>query len=172
MNVWALTKINYGLYIVSSTNGSKINAQCANTVFQVTSEPVRIAICINKQNLTHEYISKSGVFSISVLSQETPFNLIGRFGFRSGRDFDKFQGINYKIGKTGSPIVIDYSLAYMECKVVKSMDAGTHTLFVGELVDADILKEGTPMTYDYYHRVVKGKEPRTAPTFIKEKKEV
>jgi len=172
MNVWALTKINYGLYIVGSSDGSKINAQCANTVFQVTSEPVRIAICINKQNLTHEYISKSGVFSISVLSQETPFNFIGRFGFRSGRDFNKFQGINYKIGKAGSPIVIDYTLAYMECKVVKSMDAGTHTLFGGELVDADILKEGIPMTYDYYHRVVKGKEPRTAPTFIKEKKEV
>jgi len=172
MNVWALTKINYGLYIVGSTNGSKINAQCANTVFQVTSEPVKIAICINKQNLTHEYISKSGVFSISVLSQEAPFKFIGKFGFRSGRDFNKFQGINYKIGKTGSPIVIDYSLAYIECKVVKSMNVDTHTIFVGELVDADILKDGTPMAYDYYHRVVKGKEPRTAPTFIKEKKEV
>jgi len=171
MNIRALTKINYGLYIVGSTNGSRINAQCANTVFQITSEPVRIAICINKQNLTHEYIVKSGAFSVSVLSQETPFKFIGRFGFRSGRDFDKFEGIDYKIGKTGSPIVLDYTLAYMECKVVKSMDIGTHTLFVGELIDADILKEGTPMTYDYYHKVVKGKEPETAPTFIKKKRE-
>lgn len=171
MNLLALRKINYGLYIVGSQNGNRINAQCANTVFQVTSEPVRIAICINKQNLTHEYIIKSGVFSVSVLSQEAPFEFIGRFGFRSGRDFDKFEGINYKTGKTGSPIVLDYTLAYMECKVVKSMDIGTHTLFVGELIDADILKEGTPMTYDYYHRVVKGKEPKTAPTFIKREKE-
>lgn len=167
MNTKALHYFSYGLYIVSSINDHRSNAQIANSAFQITSDPVRIAISINKQNLTHEYIEKSGIFAVSVLEQEAPMKFIGNFGFKSGRDIDKFDGINYKNGKTSVPIVLDYSLGYIEAKIINKMDVGTHTLFVGEAVDIDVVKDGIPMTYDYYHKVKKGLSPKTAPTYIK-----
>ncbi len=169
MNKAALYKISYGMYVVASKKGEKFNAQIANTVFQVTSDPMQVAISINKTNLTHEFIAGSGVFTVSVLSTETPMTQIGKFGFRSGRDIDKFEGTNYKIGVTGAPIVTDNALAFIECKVVKSIDVGTHTIFIGEVVDADVLTQGEPMTYAYYHLVKKGKSTKTAPTYIEDK---
>ena len=97
MNNRTLHKISYGLYIVSSKKGDKLNGQIANTVFQITSEPPTIAVSINKGNLTHDYIAQSGVFTVSILSEQAPMELIGKFGFKSGRDIDKFAGIDYKI---------------------------------------------------------------------------
>jgi len=171
MNLSALTKLSYGLYIVATKDGEKINGQVANTVFQVTSEPIKVAVALNKLNLTHEMVSKSGKFSVSVLTQETPFTFIGKFGFKSGRDINKFENVNYKITVNDLPVIIDYTCAYIECKVVNSLDAGTHTIFVGEILDADILSEKTPMTYEYYHKEIKGKTPKTASTYLKEEKE-
>ena len=168
MNKKALHKISYGLYVVSSEKDGKYNGQIANTVFQITSEPVMIAVSLNKQNLTHEYVSHSGKFSVSVLAQNTPLKFIGRFGFKSGRDIDKFDGVNYKKGVTGVPIVLDYAVAYLEAEVVSSIDVETHTIFIGKVVDADILLEEPPMTYDYYHKVKRGTAPKTAPTYIEE----
>src|SRR4030042_2388698 len=109
MNTKALYEISYGVYVVCSVNGDKMNGQIANTVIQVASEPPTLAVSINKDNLTHEYIKKSGVFTASILCQETPLSFIGNFGFKSGRDINKFEGVNYKIGTTGAPIVIDYA---------------------------------------------------------------
>jgi len=170
MNLKALYKLGYGLYVVSSARGDKINGQIANTVFQITSEPAAIAVSINKTNLTHEFIKESKVLAVSVLSQDTPLSFIGRFGFKSGRDIDKFEGISHKKGETQAPVLIDNSLAYLEAKVSQQLDVGTHTIFVGELVGADILKEGEPMTYAYYHQVKRGTTPKTAPSYIEEKK--
>jgi len=170
VNLKALHKLSYGLYVVSSVKGDKVNGQIANTVFQITSEPPTIAVSINKTNLTHEFIKESKVLAVSVLSQDTPLSFIGRFGFKSGRDMDKFEGISYKKGETQAPVVIDNSLAYLEAKVSQQLDVGTHTIFVGELVGADILKEGEPMTYAYYHQVKRGTTPKTAPSYIEEKK--
>jgi len=171
MDLKALQKIGYGVYIVCSKDGDKINGQIANTVFQVCSEPPMVAVAINHNNLTHEYITKSGVFTASIIEQETPLSFIGQFGFKSGRDVNKFQGVNYRIGETGAPIVFDHTLAYMEAKVVSRTDVGTHTLFVGQVVAAEVLKEGEPMTYAYYHLVKRGATPKTAPHYIDEKKE-
>jgi len=98
MDLKALYNISYGIYVVSSKKENRINGQIANTVFQTTSEPATIAVCINKENLTHEFITESKVFSVSVLEQETDMKFIGKFGFKSGRDEDKFKGVNYKIG--------------------------------------------------------------------------
>lgn len=168
MNHEALYKISYGLYIVSSHLNGRPNGQIANTVFQVTSEPVMVAACLNRQNLTHEYVSRSGVFSVSVLEKETPMTFIGRFGFRSGRDFDKFEGIDFFWGKTGAPIVREHSIAYIEARVIERMDVKTHTLFIGEVVDADVLAEGEPLTYADYHYLKKGKTPKTATVYFKE----
>jgi len=167
LNLEALYNISYGLYVISSRKGDKFNGQIANTVIQVTSEPPTIAVCINKQNLTHEFINASKVFTASVLSKDTPLSFIGRFGFKSGREVDKFKDVNYKLGETKAPIVLDHSLAYLEAKVVNQVDVGTHTIFVGELIGADVLKEGELMTYAYYHQVKRGTTPKTAPSYIK-----
>lgn len=171
MNTKALYNITYGLYVISSRKGEKFNGQIANTVIQVTSEPPAIAVCINKQNLTHEFIKESKAFTSSILSRDTPLSFIGHFGFKSGREMDKFKDINYKLGETKAPIVLDHSLAYLEAKVVNQVDVGTHTIFIGQLVGADVLKEGEPMTYAYYHQVKRGTTPKTAPSYVEERKE-
>ena len=170
MNQKALYKLGYGLYVVTSKRGDKLNGQIANTVFQITSEPPTIAVSINKKNLTGEYIKDSRVFVVSVISQDAPLSLIGQFGFKSGRDVDKLSGINYKLGQTGAPIITDSTTSYLEAKVSKEMDVGTHTIFIGEVIDGDILNEKPSMTYEYYHQVKRGTTPKTAPSYIEEKK--
>ncbi|MFC1620821.1 rubredoxin [Candidatus Omnitrophota bacterium] len=162
-----LHNIGYGMYIVASNKGDSLNGQIANAVIQITSDPVTVAVSINKQNLTHEFIEKSGRFSVSILSENAPLNFIGKFGFKSGRKEDKFKGIELKKLSSGCPVVMDYSLGYLGAKVVNKLDCGTHTLFLGEILESEILKTGTPMTYAYYHQVKRGTTPKTAPTFIK-----
>jgi ferric-chelate reductase [NAD(P)H] len=166
MNLNALHKLVYGMYIVGSHKGEKLNGQIANTVFQITSELATVAVSINKSNLTHEYIKASRVFSAAVLCQATPLPYIGGFGFKSGRDVDKLKGVNYKVGQTGSPIFLDNATAYLEAEVIQDVDVGTHTIFIGKVVAAEILTEDPCMTYEYYHQIKRGTTPRTAPTYI------
>lgn len=170
MNKAALHKISYGLYIITSGQEGKGNGQIGNTLFQVTSEPATVAISINKQNFTHELIKLSRRFTVSILSQEAPMTFIGLFGFKSGRDVNKLTNVKTRQGTMGVPIVIDYSIGYLETEVIQEMDCGTHTIFIGRVVDADITGEAKPMTYDYYHKVKGGKAPKTAPTYIGEEK--
>lgn len=169
MNLKALYKLSYGLYVVTSVKDGKLNGQIANTVFQTTSEPPTIAVSINKTNLTHEFIKESQVFAVSILAQDTPLSFIGHFGFKSGRDIDKLANINYKTGETGAPIITDHSLAWLEARVTEEVDVGTHTIFIGELVGAEVTRDGEPMTYAYYHLVKRGTTPKTAPSYIVEK---
>ncbi|MFH0806893.1 MAG: flavin reductase [Elusimicrobiota bacterium] len=166
MELKALYKISYGIYIVSSKKGDKFNGQIANTVFQVTAEPPTIAISVNKQNLTWEYIKESKVFTVSVLSKDTPMPFIGTFGFKSGRTIDKFKDVKYKSGLNGAPIVLDFAIGCFEAEVINSLDVGTHTIFVGKIIGAEILSENEPMTYTIYRDVKGGKSPKTAPTYI------
>lgn len=168
MDAKALHKISYGMYVVSSKRDGKFNGQIANTVFQTTAEPPTIAVCINTQNLTHEFIQESGVFTASILTKETPMAFIGHFGFKSGRELDKFKGINYKVGITGAPVVLDNAIGYLEAEVISSMDAGSHTLFIGKVVDSAVIDGEEPMTYAYYHEVKRGKSPKAAPTYVAE----
>jgi ferric-chelate reductase [NAD(P)H] len=163
-----LQQISYGVYIVSSRKGDKLNGQVANSVFQVTSEPPEVAASICKQNLTHEYIRESGVFAVSILSTETPMKFIGIFGFHCGREIDKFEHINYRVGKTGSPIVLENAIGYIECEVIGSLDAGTHTVFLGKVIEAEQLNSDEPMTYAFYRKIKGGLSPKAAPTYIKE----
>jgi len=172
MNRIALHKISYGMYVVTSGKRDNCNGQIANTVFQATSEPATIAVCINKQNFTHEFIRESNIFAVSVLSKNAPLAFIGHFGFKCGRDIDKFKGINQKIGETGAPIVLDHAIAYIEAEVIKEVDGGTHTIFIGKVVDAEILTDNEPMTYAYYHKIKRGVTPKLAPTYIKEERTV
>lgn len=168
MDPFALYKISYGLYIVSSIKGDILNGQIANTVTQVTADPIQVTIALNKLNLTHDYIRESGVFSVSILAQTAPMSLIGTFGFKSGRDINKFEGVEYKIGQTGAPILLENSVAFLEAEVTGEMDVGTHTIFNGKVIDAQKFNEHEPMTYAYYHQVKGGKSPKNAPTYIKE----
>lgn len=168
MDTKALHMISYGMYIISSRKGDRINGQTANTVIQVSSDPPVISVCINKGNLTHEYIEESEVFTVSVLSQDTPLKIIGGFGFKSGRDADKFEGVDYKLGETGAPVVLANTLAYLEARVIDSIDVGTHTIFIGEIAAAEVLAEGEPMTYAYYHLVKRGATPKSAPSYHKD----
>ncbi len=165
MDQRALHKLSYGVYIVTSGKEDKCNGQIANVVFQVTSQPPTIAVAINKQNFTHEHIKNSNVFAVSVLSKNTPLQLIGNFGFRCGRDADKFEGVKFKNGKTGTRVVLDHAIAYLEAEVIKEVDAGSHTIFIGNVVDAQVLNDEEPMTYAYYHEVKRGATPKTAPTY-------
>jgi flavin reductase (DIM6/NTAB) family NADH-FMN oxidoreductase RutF len=170
MNLNALHKIGYGMYIIGSHKGEKLNGQIANTVFQISSEPPTVAVSINKQNLTHEYIKDSRVFSASVLCQAAPLPFIGGFGFKSGRDTDKLKGVNYKVGQTGAPVFLDNATAYLEADVIQDVDAGTHTIFIGRVVTAEILTEEPCMTYEYYYQVKRGTTPKTAPSYIAKEK--
>jgi ferric-chelate reductase [NAD(P)H] len=166
MDLSALYKLSYGVYIVGSRKGDKVNAQTANSVMQISSEPATVAVSINKKNLTHEYIKESKVFSVSILTENTPLPFIGNFGFKSGRDIDKFKDIKFKAGQTGAPLVLDNTNAVMEAEVVGDIDAGTHTIFLGKIVASETLNNNPVMTYAYYHEVKKGTTPKTAPTFI------
>jgi ferric-chelate reductase [NAD(P)H] len=167
MDLKALFKLSYGVYVVTSKRNDSINGQIANTVFQVTSEPPTVGVSINKSNLTHEFIKQSKVFAASVLCQETPLTFIGNFGFKSGRDTDKFKSINYKIGDTGAPVVLDNAVSYLEARVTKEIDVGTHTVFIGEVAGADMVAEHkASMTYDYYHQIKGGKTPKAATTYL------
>ena len=165
MNTKTLHKISYGLYVVCSKKGQHYNGQIANALFQVTSEPPTIAVSINKENLTHEHITESKALTISVLSEKTPMTFIGNFGFKSGRDIDKFKNITYMMGTTKIPIVTDYSLAYIEVKVIDKIDVGTHTIFIGNVIEGDIITDDKQLTYEYYHKVKGGISPKTAPTY-------
>ncbi len=162
-----LYNIGYGMYVVSSNKGNLLNGQIANTLFQITNEPITVTVSINKKNLTHEYMDSSKRFSASILEQETPLSFIGKFGFKSGRTEDKFKGTKFIKLASGCPVVIENTLCYIEAKIINQFDCLTHTLFLGEMTDSKILKTGKPMTYDYYHQVKRGMTPETAPTFIK-----
>lgn len=161
----ALTSISYGLYVVTSRDGDRRNGQIANAVMQVTGAPCRVAVAIARANLTHDFIAASRVFGVTVLNEETPLPFIGRFGFKSGRDGDKLEGVGYKLGETGCPLVTDYAVAVLDARVVDAVTLDTHTVFVGEVVAAEVVAEGKPLTYEFYHQIKKGKTSRNAPTY-------
>lgn len=146
----ALDKITYGLYVVSSINGSKYNGQCCNTLFQLTSKPLRVAVCLNKNNLTHEYVMKSGVFAVSLLGADQR-DAVRHFGYQSGRTIDKFASIDAIDGKNGCPILKE-CLAYIEATILpeKTVDVGTHTLFVADVTAGRMVADQAALTYSSY----------------------
>jgi len=172
MDINAFFKVTYGLYLVCSKDGNKFDGHVSNTVFQVTAEPPQFVVASHKNNLTSEYIRKSRLFSVSVLQQDVTIEFIGPWGFKSGKETDKFRGVSYKTGVTGVPVVLEKAVAYLECEVVDEIDTGTHILFVGKVADAKILDHyHQPLTYSYYREVIKGLSPENAPTYLGDKHE-
>ena len=167
----SLFKLNYPMCIICSGDGQKSNGCIVNSVFQLTPEPPMLAVSLNKKNLTHQYICDSRVFSISILAESTPMDFIGRFGFKTGRDIDKLEKINYKTSITGSKIVLDNAVAVIEAQVTEAIDVGTHTLFIGRIVACETIDaQKIPMSYTYYREVKGGRTPRSAATYIEQTK--
>jgi flavin reductase (DIM6/NTAB) family NADH-FMN oxidoreductase RutF/rubredoxin len=170
LDLESLFKLSYGMCILSSKEGDKLNGCIVNTVFQLTPEPPMVAVSVNKQCLTHQFISTSKVFATSILSEAAPMSFIGRFGFRSGRDINKFERVKYRLGATGAPIVLENTVAFLEAELTQSLDAGSHTLFVGRIIFCETLDDNAyPMTYAYYRDVKHGRTPKSAATYIEVK---
>lgn len=156
--------LSYGVYIVSCKINEKYTGCTINSIMQITSSPATIALSVNHENYTHTCIDESKEFAISVLSEESNPLTIGTFGFRSGRDIDKFNAIPYEL-IDNLPIIKD-ACAYLICKVINKIETATHTIFIASVENGDILNKINPMTYAYYHNVIKGNSPKTAPTYI------
>ena len=170
MNYEALFKLSYGLYIVSAKHGDIKNGYIANTVFQVTAEPPQLAISCSKDNFSEKLIRDSGKFSVSILRENADSSLIGNFGYKSGREINKFIGIDYFVSSEDIPVVMDNCVAWFTCEITQIVDVDTHTLFIGRIINNDLLSAKKPLTYDYYRNVKKAKSPKNAPTYIDESK--
>lgn len=166
MNPNAFRKLSYGVYVISSWDEGRPTGCTANSVMQITSEPATVAVSINHDNYTNGCISRSGRFAVSVLSETSDPSIIGTFGFQSGKTVNKFDSVEYE-QKANLPVVKD-SCAWIVCEVIDRMETATHTVFLGKVVDADEQGAGEPMTYAYYHKVIRGKSPKNAPTYLPE----
>ncbi len=162
----AFYRLSYGLYIITSeVDGVAAGCVC-NTFQQVTSEPMQVSVALNKQNATTDAIRASRRFAVSVLSQDAGMELIGRFGFHSSKDVDKFADIAVGRDEAGMPYVAEQSVARFSAHVVHELDLGSHILFVAEVDEAATLDAGDPMTYAYYHLVKGGKTPPKASSYL------
>ena len=164
----AIQKFSYGLFVLTARSGDKDNGCIINTAAQLTSSPNRINIAVNKANFTHDMILNTGVFNISVLAEDTSFDTFKRFGFASGKDADKFEGFleNTARSANGLLYVTAGTNAFMSAKVIEAHDYGSHTLFVAELTEAEVLRDEPSVTYAYYFEHIK---PKPQPKIEEEK---
>ncbi len=170
MKYKAFHKLSYGLYIITSEFEGNKSGYIANTAFQITSSPAKLAISSHKDNATSDIILKSKNFSVSVLKKDVDTSLIGEFGFMSSRDFDKFGKIEPEVKISGAPIVTDQSVAWFDCKVVGQVDVGSHILIIGEVLECDVISNEEVLTYSYYREKYKMLAPKNAPTYIEKDK--
>ena len=158
INQKALHNITYGLYVLTAREGSKDNGCIVNVVAQVTDTPLKIVVSVNKKNLTHDMIYRTGELCVSMLSDKAPMYVFEHFGYQSGRDVNKFEKCPEAHRTTNGLLYIPkHTLAYMAGKVVNKVDMGSHTMFVAEVTEANVLAEGNAMTYAFYQSNVKPK---------------
>ena len=163
MNTKALYNLTYGVYLMSAKDGGKDNACIINTAVQVANNPTRISVAAIKGNLTHDMIVKTGKLNLSALSVDAPFSLFEHFGMKSGRDVDKFATFSdVARSENGLLYLTKYATAFLSLNVVESHDLGSHTLFIGELVDAEVLEKAENCTYGYYQTVIKASATKPA----------
>ena len=154
----AMFSLSYGLFVLTARDGAKDNGCIINTVTQLTDTPKRISIAVNKANYTHDMIKKTGVFNISVLSNDAPFAMFQRYGFQSGRDVDKFAGVQGMARATNGVYYLPYCTnAFISARVTQTIEFETHTLFIADVTEARQLSEVPSMTYAYYFANVKPK---------------
>lgn len=164
MDAKVMQKIGYGLYVLTARDQNRDNGCIINTLTQVTSTPMRVSITVNKANFTHDLILRSGKFTVSMISQEASFELFKRFGFSSGRDTDKFEGFSHtKRCENGTLAITDTCNSYLSGAVFHSIDLGTHTMFLADITEGEVLSSAESATYAYYHKSIKPRpEAKTA----------
>ena len=167
MNTKIFRDMSYGVYVTATLDGERPVGCITNSIMQITSEPATIAVSVNHNNYTNSCIEKTGKFAFSILGENSDPGLIGTFGFQSSKDVDKFAAVDYEVAEE-MPVIRD-SLGYVVCRVINKMETSTHTVFLGEVIAAETYdKKDNAMTYSYYHKVVKGKSPKNAPTYLPE----
>ena len=151
----ALFKIGYGLYVVTCREGEKDNGLIVNTVSQLTDNPVQVAVTVNKSNYSHGMIERTGKLNVNCLSVEAPFKVFEAFGFRSGRDVDKFADCNPNRSENGLVVLPRYINAWLSLEVERYVDLGTHGMFICRVTEEKVVADTESMTYAYYHANVK-----------------
>ena len=165
MDKKAMYKLSYGLFVLTSADGDRDNGCITNTAIQVTSEPNRIAIAVNKANFTHDMMLKHGKFNISIISQKASFDLFKRFGFQSGRDVDKFEGFSgWDRALNGIAYIKEGTNAFITAWIEQTVDLGSHTLFIAAVTDMEVLDDAPSATYEYYQSNIKPKPQVPAKT--------
>lgn len=163
----ALFKLGYGLYVVTTNDGEKDNGCILNSVMQVTNVPNKVAVAINKQNYTHDIVMKTNKLNVNCIAESAPFSLFQNFGFRSGRDADKLEGVAFTRSNNGLAVLKDNINAYMSLWVESTVDLGTHTLFICFVTQMDEISDERTMTYTYYQDNVKPKpQPQKKKGFV------
>ena len=161
----ALFSMSYGLYVVSAEADDRKSGCVINTAVQVTASPIRLSVAVNKENLTADIIKAAGAFTVTALDQTADMPYIGNFGFRTGANYDKFEKYETAVAENGMPYCPEHACAMYACKLIDTVDVGTHYLFVGEAVQAEKLSAEPPLTYAYYHSTLKGKTPPKASSY-------
>ena len=163
MNTKALYNLTYGVYLLSAQENGRDNACIINTAVQVANNPTRISIAAIKGNLTHDMILATGRFNLSALTEDAPFDLFKHFGMQSGRNADKFEEFK-EVSRSANGLYYlnKWANAFMSLKVVESVDLGSHTLFIGELADAEVLSDKPSCSYAYYQSHIKQNAPKPA----------
>lgn len=151
----AMFDLTYGLFVLTAKDGEKDNGCIINTAMQVTVTPNRIIVTVNKDNYTHDMIVKTGIFNLSVLTETSTFDIYKNWGFQSGRDTDKLVGIEYKRAENGVIYLLNHVNAYISGKVVSMTDLGTHTMFLADVMEAEVLAPEESATYSYYQKNIK-----------------
>ena len=168
MDITTLFNLSYGLYVIGAKDGDRNVGCVVNTVTQATSRPVTLTVCINTDNYTNACIKKTSEFSVSILSEKAKESVFGVFGFSSSRNRDKFAEVPYGLTPSGLPYINEGVAGFLQCKVIGLAENFTHTVFIAEVQEAENLFKEPPMTYAYYHRVIKGKAPKNASTYVEE----
>ena len=157
MDTKAMYKLTYGLFVLTTKQGDKDNGCIINTAIQAASDPNQMSICVNKANYTHDLIKESGKFNVSVISEDAKFELFKRFGFQCGKNIDKFESFEsgYAAAENGIRYIVDGTNAYFSVNVDKTVDLGSHTMFVGQIQDMNVLSDVPSATYTYYQKSIK-----------------
>lgn len=157
MDKKAMYNLTYGLFILTAKEGEKDNGCIVNTVTQVTTEPNRITVAVNKKNYTHDMIQRTGAFNVSILTENSKFDTFKHWGFQSGAEVNKMEAITFQRAENGIAYIAEECNAYISAKVVSATDLGTHTLFLADVTDADTLSQEESVTYAYYQKNIKAR---------------
>ena len=161
----AMFSMSYGLYVVSAEADGQKSGCVINTAVQVTSQPIRMTVAVHKDNVTAGVIKAAGTFTVTAIDQTADMPYIGNFGFRTSANYDKFEKYEAASTEAGTPYCPEHACAVYDCKLIDTVDVGTHYLFIGEVVQTEKLSAEPPLTYSYYHTTLKGKTPPKASSY-------